>query len=378
MNMHRFLRIVWGVLLGGLSLGVVGGRAQSVDLPLSGEGARGALSIVGFDNELAEPSGPPSREHEVGGVANSHGFPYFRFKYAEANPELFNRYADPDLPSASGWSILLTSHPSADPEVAAGILRRAGAVAWSGLTTATVVPRADADRFTLGELSYDAAGLTGSGVEVLPAAQVTLTVTREDFHFNALGESTAPGTWVGYPYYYWGLDSGYTLAVRDLSGPGLLFVDGRLVGIELAAVAEVKLWGGFVTWTGTLRVTEGGFAYAIKETQFVSGFGDLHLVLDRAGPLRLADAEPTATGQLSWSAGPGGALVLALRGWPKHGYRIETSTDLALWAPLAWVETDAAGVGIGAIPTIATGAGEPRRFYRAVRLAPGETPPPAP
>lgn len=73
-------------------------------------------------------------------MGNSHGFPYFQYAFDPANAAPFNVYANAVAPSESLWSILVTSHPSADPEVAAGILRKAGAVTWSALTTTTVVP----------------------------------------------------------------------------------------------------------------------------------------------------------------------------------------------------------------------------------------------
>lgn len=81
--------------------------------------------------------------------------------------------------------------------------------------------------FTLGTLSYDASTLTGTGLEVLDVSTITLSVSRQDFSFNALGESTEPGTWVGYPCFYWGIDNAYTLGVRDLEGPAF---SGRAIG----------------------------------------------------------------------------------------------------------------------------------------------------
>lgn len=269
--------------------------AAVVSVNLSGTGASGALNIVGFDNEVVEPSAfPPSRDYVAPPApSSSHGFAYFQYRYDPANPDAFNDYANEDNPSASFWSIIVSSHNVANPAYYSSVLGRAGAVAFDNLTTSTVVVHPDPGAFQLGDLSYDDALLTGTGTEILAPGSFTLVVSRSEYSFNALNEPTAPGTWTGYPYYYWGADQ-YTLSVSDFVGTGLTFVDGQLQSMDFVADATISYFGQ--TWEGTLTFSGSTFTYDIVDSAYISGFGDLSIVMDRTGELNLGSVpEPSVT-----------------------------------------------------------------------------------
>lgn len=347
--------------------------AAPITLPLSGNGATGALNFVNFDNEINEPNAfPPSREYvsPSEGNSSSHGFPYFQYRYDEANPDPFNNYSNEDIPEESFWSIIVSSHTVAGEDYWRSLLKKAGAVTYANLTTNTTVLHPNPGAFNLGSLTYDSSSITGTGLEIIPASAVTLTVTRSDYNFNVLNEDTTPGNWVGYPYYYWSVDMNYTLGVRNLVGPGLLFSNGKLIGIEITAVAEIKNYSGNITWAGKLRLTEHGFSYDINDSNYVSGFGELHVIMDRSGPISLPGVAPDAAGKLRLETS-GANKVARLEGWPSHGYRIERSSDLKTWTTHSWLNTDSAGKASITVPAPgATGI-----FYRAARLIPGETAP---
>jgi hypothetical protein len=261
---------------------------------LTGTNATGALNILNFDNEPVEPSGPPSRDDTNSGSANSHGFAYFQYKYDAANPDEFNDQANELDPEDSDWSIIISTHVTKDVAYYQALLAKAGAVSYNGLSTTTAVEHTNAGAFNLGPLTYDSNLLNGVGTEILNTSQFGLTLTKNDYNFNALNESTAPGTWgpYGYPYYYWGIDS-YSFVLSNFSGQGLTFVDGQLTSLDFTADVSIThpLAGG-KTWDGTLTFAGNQFTFDINELESIA-FGDLRMIMDRTGTIDLVP-EPSA------------------------------------------------------------------------------------
>lgn len=338
-----------------------------VSLPLSGTGARGGLWILGFDTEMLEPSAPPSRQHSE--PPNSHGFPYFQYRWDAENPDFFNRFADPNSSEDCFWGIVIASHPTRDTDGIADVLKRAGAKAWGAIGTATTQERNEPGDFNLGLLTYPEGAVAGQGLEQIPAADVAFHPDRSDFHLNALDEPTEPGTWIGYPYYYWGLDAALGLRVGELQGAGLLMLDGRVIGIDLACTAEITA-GGLVVASGSLEINEGGFRYRIQGSRFLPGVGEVHVSLDREGPLDLQTGVTLAASQLTLQPADSG-FRLDVNGWPERTYRIERSGDLRSWMAVGHLDLNAQGFAHGEFAREPDGNAS---FFRAIRLT---QPPPS-
>lgn len=276
---------VSGLIAGALCLTSPLLHSAVISVSLSGSNATGGVNVVGFDTEINEPNGPPSRDHTSSGNGNSHGFAYFQYAYHPDNPDAFNDYD-------GFWSIIVSSHTVANPAYYQSLLQKAGAVAYDNLTLTTQVLHPNPGAFDIGSLTYDTNRLTGIGTEILDPTKFELTISRADYSFNVLNESTAPGTWTGYPYYYWGIDN-YTLSISNISGEGLTFVNGVLTTMDFQANVRITSpMAPNVTWDGTLSFDGLNFVFNINESEFVNGFGDLHIVMDRAGTISLIP-EPT-------------------------------------------------------------------------------------
>jgi|GEM_PF-1216252 len=251
-------------------------EAASVSIQLSGTNATGGLNIVGFDNEINKPDAPASNDFvsSSDGNSSSHGFAFFQYKYDDNNPDAFNDYAPL-------WSIIASTHTVADQSYYESLLTKAGAVAYENLTLSTQVLHPSPGNFNLGDITYDSSLLTGFGTETLAISDFSLSVDRDDFDFNVLNTDTTPGTWVGFPYYYWGLDNAYTLTVDNLTGAGLSFDEGVLVSMDFMGDAKVTAFGQ--DWEGTFTASGLDVTYDVNDANSISGFGDLNIIMDRSG-----------------------------------------------------------------------------------------------
>lgn len=275
--------------------------SHAASFQLTGNDATGALNLVGFDNEINEPSATPPSSQTTG---SSHGFPYFQYVYHPDNPDSFNDYE-------GLWSIIVGSHTVIDAAYYESVLVKAGMspdiLDDISLTVGTTVAHPNPANFNLGTLGFDESLLTGSGLEILAPNQFTLGLIRDDYSFNVLNEDTTPGSWVGYPYFYWGVDD-YSFNVSGMSGTGLTFLDGELSSMDFVVDFEIVSPLDPDPWEGTLTFAGNEWTYDVNDSN-ATFFGDMHILMDRSGTLDLSAIPEPSTGLLMLLA----SSVFALR-----------------------------------------------------------------
>jgi len=280
--------------------------SQAASFQLTGNDATGALNLVGFDNEINEPSATPPSSQTTG---SSHGFPYFQYVFHPDNPDSFNDYE-------GLWSIIVSSHTVIDAAYYESVLVKAGMspdiLGDISLTVNTTVAHPNPANFNLGTLGFDESLLTGSGLEILAPHQFTLGLTRDDYSFNVLNEDTTPGSWVGFPYYYWGVDD-YSFAISSMSGTGLTFQDGDLSSMDFVVDLEIISPSLPTPWEGTLTFTGNAWEFDVNDIN-TSLLGDIQILMDRSGTLDLSAIPEPSTGLLAFLASALFALRRRARG----------------------------------------------------------------
>lgn len=151
--------------------------------------------------------------------------------------------------------------------------------------------------FGLGGLTYDAAGVTGSGVE-------TVAVTGIDLgQLWAAGSATTDISDVALGLFFFEAPRAFSFGPLDANDT-VTFVDGVLTSIDLEIDAALSLdltFGGDpVTWDGSFTISGSEFSLFIDETEFdvPTAFGtqpQSRLVVDIGGTIT-AVPSPGAAG----------------------------------------------------------------------------------
>ena len=159
--------------------------------------------------------------------------------------------------------------------------------------------------FSIGQVSWDDALLSGSGVEFLGFSDFTLNLDGADFSpINSPRNVNNEFAW------------DYGISVASFTSGQLTFIDGTLSSIDIDADIEVtpQFLGnpalGFTnSYDGTVAFSGNSFAFAVDVIQnngsALGGLTDTHLVFDAAGSL-VGVPEPAATvvvfGLTAWLA----------------------------------------------------------------------------
>ncbi len=162
--------------------------------------------------------------------------------------------------------------------------------------------------FTVGSITVDDAGITGSGVEVAAVTGIDLSALW------AQGSTTTDISDTGLDLWFFDGPVEFSFGTLDASDIAT-FNDGLLTSINLSITAAFSgnTFLGTVTWGGgTLSVSGDEFSFQINDTQSTD-FGDSNLVVDLTGTVDSVGSfvipEPASLALL----GPGGLLLASRR-----------------------------------------------------------------
>ncbi|MEF7613149.1 FxDxF family PEP-CTERM protein [Aquincola sp. MAHUQ-54] len=155
------------------------------------------------------------------------------------------------------------------------------------------ITQAGFSTFSVGSISYDETVLTGVGTETIGVGALSVAV-------DGAGLSPFTSAYNVGNNFAWS----YTITASNLTGGGLTFNNGVLVGVDLDADVSVSVsWLGnpAATWDstydGTLSISGDSYAFDVDVTQsnVTPLFGTLngtHLVFNRAGTIAAVSAVP--------------------------------------------------------------------------------------
>jgi hypothetical protein len=155
------------------------------------------------------------------------------------------------------------------------------------------ITQADFSTFSVGSISYNEAALTGVGTETIAVSALSVSI-------NGAGLSPLTSAYNLNNNFAWS----YAITASNLTGGGLTFNNGVLVGVDLDADVSVSVsWLGnpAATWAstydGTLSINGDSYAFDVDVTQsnVTPLFGTLtgtHLVFNRAGSISAVSAVP--------------------------------------------------------------------------------------
>lgn len=157
--------------------------------------------------------------------------------------------------------------------------------------------QADFSTFSAGSISYDQSSLTGVGAETVAASALTLTINGTGFSpYHSAYNTAGNASWE------------YAITASNLSGAGLSFLNGALVGVDLNANISVAVsyvvngldpsllkWGN--AYDGTLSIAGDHYAFDLDVTQsnttILGALTDTRMVLNREGSIAAVVPEPS-------------------------------------------------------------------------------------
>jgi len=229
-------------------------------LELSTSGGSGGLYLSGVNNEVEQPN--------TGGTSKDFDYPY---------------YFDPSLNEGAGLWVVIASEP----------LNAAYSYTYEEANFTVLnktVTDPDVGQFSIGNLEWDDASLTGSGIETIAAASLTLSLDLTDF-------SPMFGTHNINNEFFWD----YRGDVSNLGGTGLTFQDGVLTSVDFTADVDVfpRFAGNdgaaFVTpYSGNVTFSGDSFQFNVDEilannSSILGNIENSHLVFDAAGTFAIPE-----------------------------------------------------------------------------------------